>query len=1502
DAPTQLTYSELFVIDYALAQFFIKCGIQPAALLGEQIGAYVAACIAGIFSLEVALSLLAYQEVMEESDGAPDAKSQEYRARLATLLLNPPTIPCLSSVSGTWISDEQATSLTYWLEVLDQPARFSEGINTLLQDTDAVLLAIGALKDGQQPSERIISFLPEQTEAASATFYNTIGQLWLAGVTIAWSNIYTDEHRLRLSLPTYPFERQRYWLEAPALQQAKASAPITAAISKKPNKADWFYQPSWERVALSGQRFSAPQSWLIFLDSSGLGQQLADRLQQQGDRVVRVYAGDQFAQSDPYTFSIRPGASDDYHRLCQELAARDQVPLRILHCWSVTAQQDLQASDVHAFSVQQESGFYSLLYLAQALATQYYDKSLQLLVLSTHLQAVHDQDHLAPGKTTILGACKVIPQELLNLTCRNIDVEFPAAGNWEETIEQLIAECAHPASEAVVAYRGIERYVQTYKALSPIGNAAAPVLRQGGVYLITGGLGGIGLTLAEHLARMVQARIVLIGRTALPAREDWSDWLANHAADEATSQKILRLQAIEALGGQVQMYQTDIANQAQVQSIVQETRSTFGALHGVFHVAGITDEKAFTAIENTSREACEAHFQAKVYGTYVLAQALQNVSLDFCFLFSSLSTVLGGIGFGAYSAANIFLDAFAHTTNQLTGSKTWISVNWDTWLVKEDVQGSFGATVIAFAMTPTEGVEALSYALSSGYTHLVNSTGDLQARMRQWLRSQSPPEERGASEHASTNDAAISLTIGEDYEEKIAEIWQQALGIEQIGLYDNFFDIGGNSLVALEVITQLKKAFRMPIPAVALFEAPTVSALAKYLRPAPATVSVNKQTQELKQRRRQARSATQQADIAIIGMSGRFPGATTVEQFWQNLCEGKESITTFTDEELLAAGVDPEDLANPDYVKARPVLEQTDQFDANFFGYSPREAELTDPQHRLFLECAWEAMEYAGYNSQTYEGLIGVFGGTNLSFYLIDLLTRAPEAVKTIDGFQISIGNDKDSLTTTVSYKMNLRGPSFAVQTFCSTSLVATHLACQSLLNGECDMAMAGGASIRVPDRVGYTFIEGGQESSDGHCRAFDAHSEGSVLGDGVGVVVLKRLADALHDGDTIHAVIKGSAINNDGSLKVSYSAPSVVGQADVVTQALDISGISPESISYVETHGTATELGDPIEIASLTRAYRQHTDKIGYCAIGSVKTNVGHLDRAAGVTSLIKTVMALKHEQIPASLHYETPNPEIDFANSPFYVNTQLRPWLRTTEHPLRAGINSLGMGGTNVHVVIEQAPELVPASPSRPWQLLVLSAKTETALQQMTQNLLAYLQTHSDVEFADVAHTLQAGRWLFDHRRMLVCRDHTDAIAALQALDTRRVLTLQRNQREQAVAFLLPGVGEQTVGMTWELYQQETTFREAVDRCCAFVKKTFDLDLYTALYPTEIQNAAVSEMPPQNKRMLFERNGHANTSVSAHLKQTELVQPVLFMLEYALAQVLMQWGVRPQALLGYS
>jgi phthiocerol/phenolphthiocerol synthesis type-I polyketide synthase E len=627
--------------------------------------------------------------------------------------------------------------------------------------------------------------------------------------------------------------------------------------------------------------------------------------------------------------------------------------------------------------------------------------------------------------------------------------------------------------------------------------------------------------------------------------------------------------------------------------------------------------------------------------------------------------------------------------------------------------------------------------------------------------------------------------------------------------------------------------------------------------------------------------------IAIIGMAGRFPGAKNVDIFWQNLRDGVESITFFTDEELLSAGIKPKSLNDPNYVKAFGVLEDIELFDANFFGFTPKEAEIIDPQHRLFIECVWEALENAGYNSAIYPGQIGLFAGAALSSYLLHNLFSQfyPhwDVLKPVESFQMFIGNDKDHLPTQISYKLNLKGPSVNVQTACSTSLVAVHFACQSLLNGESDMALAGGVSIHLPQTSGYYYEQGGILSNDGHCRAFDADASGTIFGNGLGVVVLKRLEDAVRDCDYIHAVIKGSAINNDGSLKVGYTAPSVDGQTAVILEALALADVEPETVSYIETHGTGTVLGDPIEIAALTQAFCGSTDKKGFCAIASLKTNVGHLNTAAGVTGLIKTVQALKHQQIPPNLHFQTPNPQIDFANSPFYVNTKLSEW-KTNREPRRAGVSSFGIGGTNAHLIVEEAPifrqGLGGREQGRDYQLLCLSAKSEQALEQITINLATHLQQHPELNLADITYTLSAGRQTFDYRQMVVCRDIEDTIKVLTNLAPQRLFTSYQKPSKRPVIFMFSGQGSQYVNMARELYEVEPIFQEQVDICADILKPHLGLDIRQIIYPSkpEIQTA------------------------SAQLQQTAIAQPALFTIEYALAKLWMSWGVLPTAMIGHS
>ena len=619
--------------------------------------------------------------------------------------------------------------------------------------------------------------------------------------------------------------------------------------------------------------------------------------------------------------------------------------------------------------------------------------------------------------------------------------------------------------------------------------------------------------------------------------------------------------------------------------------------------------------------------------------------------------------------------------------------------------------------------------------------------------------------------------------------------------------------------------------------------------------------------------------IAVIGMAGRFPGAANVTQFWRNLASGVESVSFFGRTELAAQGVPAELLDDPLYVRANAILDGIEMFDAEFFGFTPREAEITDPQHRIFLECACEALEDSGYDPEAYQGQIGVYAGAGPSSYLLNCVLGHPGVVRSAGALPLQLGNNKDYVPLRVSYKLQLRGPSLNINTACSSSLVAVHVACQSLIDQQCDIALAGGVGIQVPQRQGYLYSPNGISSPDGHCRAFDARAQGTVSGNGAGIVVLKRYAEAVADGDAIRAVILGSAINNDGGGKVGFTAPSLAGQARVIGEALAMADADPGSLGYVEAHGTGTPLGDPIEVAALTEAFRAHTPRTGFCALGSVKTNVGHLDEAAGVAGLIKTVLALQHGEIPPSLHFQHPNPQLDLDRSPFYVPTRLTPWPRT-DAPRRAAVSSFGIGGTNAHAVLQEAPPPGPDSPSRSLQLLLLSARTETALDCLTVRLAEHLRQGPDCPLADIAYSLQVGRKTFAHRRMVLCRDRQDAIAALDSGAADRCVTARAPASARPLVFMFPGQGSQYCEMGRTLYRTEPLFRSTVDRCAELLIPLLGIDLRDVLYPSSDRGAADK----------------------AQIDQTLLAQPALFTVEYALAQLLIDWGIRPQAMIGHS
>ncbi|PCC69208.1 amino acid adenylation domain-containing protein [Nannocystis exedens] len=702
-------------------------------------------------------------------------------------------------------------------------------------------------------------------------------------------------------------------------------------------------------------------------------------------------------------------------------------------------------------------------------------------------------------------------------------------------------------------------------------------------------------------------------------------------------------------------------------------------------------------------------------------------------------------------------------------------------------------------------------------------------------------------------EAPASATT--DVEATLAAIWRRLLGLDEVGLDDPFFELGGHSLLLAQVRAAIRTQLGRDVPIVELFQHPTIRSLAAHLRGAAEAPA----RPEAPARREHADDA-----VAIVGMAGRFPGAADVAAFWANLRAGVESITVADEATLRALGV----AATPGLVPASGVLDDAFAFDAELFATSPGDAALMDPQHRVFLECAWAALEHAGHRPTGHPGAVGVFAGCDAPNYWMERIGFRGGPLAS-EYYRVAGANMADGLTTRTAYKLGLRGPALTVLSACSTSLVAVHLACRSLLAGECELALAGGAAIHPPSRVGHVHEEGSLVSPDGHCRPFDADAAGTVNGSGVAVVVLRRLADALAEGDTIHAVIRGSAVGNDGARKVGYTAPGVDGQAETIARALAAADVDPASVGYVEAHGTGTRLGDPIEVAALTRVFRRHTDAVGVTALGSVKGNVGHLGAAAGVTGLIKATLALQHELVPPTLHFRRPNPELALEQSPFFVPASPLPWPRQAT-PRRAGVSAFGVGGTNAHVVLEEAPTRTSSTSSRRCQLLTLSARTEAALATSAERLSVHLQATPGLNLADVAHTLRVGRMAMAHRRVLVTKDGrvgftADGVAAAAP---------------PPVVFMFPGGGSQQLDMGRELYRSEPVYRAALDRCADAFQAELGLDIRALLFPPGDARAAAAE------QMLRPRENLA----------------VIFSTEVALAELLQSWAIRPAAVTGHS
>ncbi|UED82968.1 type I polyketide synthase [Streptomyces profundus] len=1416
----------------ALAALLRSWGPAPTAMAGGGTGVAALAVLAGVLSVADAAELARRRARLGATPSSRErgALTRWLAGRLTPIAV---TLPLRSVTTGREVGSAQAADPAFWSEQACAPADFAA---PEVADGD-LRIEVGTGRPG------VLPLLPaEDTPAAGRRLLaEAAGRLWLAGAPLDWAAYRADRPGRRVGLPGYPFQRQRYWIDAPAPEGEERRVRML--------RAGWrpAAEPAGPAAPLTGR-------YLIVPDAGGVAAALADLVRRDGGEVV-------------------------------------------------AADQDVLV-DLSALDTEDAEDAENTLAAVSAVASRLVAATTPVLLATRGGQRASGTEPAAPAQAALGVLPLVAGQELPGLDRRCLDLD-PGYGP-AQAARALADELAAPAGEALTAHRGGRRRTRFFE---PAQARPATGIRAGGSYLVTGGLGPVGLVLAEHLARRGAARLVLTGRGDPGGRAE----------------------RLRGLGAEVVTPRVDVLDRAAMRELWARER-----FDGVVHAAADAGPDTLLPLDALDGETLARQFGAKVAGARVLAELVEESPRerrpDWVVLFSSTSALLGGVTLGGYAAANAALASLA--AGRAAGTR-WTAVAWDTWPgTAGRVGGRIGAALAEHAMTEAEATEAFDRALTRGAGSLVAAAGDLADRLPPAAAPVAAPSAARFPRPELPQPYAAPAT---PTERELAEIWSGVLGVEPVGTRDVFFELNGNSLLALQMLAEVRRRLGVVVPTVALFEHPTVRTLAALVderlaeaapptsaepavpvataerapavravasplpdcvakltrAPRPAVVPAPEAAPAAPRPVVVAERPDPAADdldrhVAVVGMAGRFPGAGDVDAFWRNLCEGVESISFFDEEELAAAGVSPELARDPSYVPARPVLDDVTGFDAAFFGLSPRQAALTDPQQRLFLEVCWEALEQSGYARPEHRGRVGVFGGCNLSTYLLGIAGRFTDE-RDASIYELVMGNDKDALTTTVSYLLDLRGPSVAVQTFCSTSLVAVHSAIRGLRAGDCEMALAGGVSVRVPDRVGHRHTPGGMESPDGHVRTFDAEARGSMFGDGAAVVVLKRLGDALRDGDHIWSVIRGSAINNDGALKVGYTAPSVAGQAAVVAEALADARVSPEDIGYVEAHGTGTPLGDPIEVAALTRAFGR-TERHQYCPIGSVKPNVGHLDRAAGATGLIKTSLAVREGLLPPTLHFTRPNPEIDFAHSPFYVNADLTEW-KAEGRPRIAGVNSLGMGGTNVHLVVEEPPDrrgrrgLDPEAERR-HQVVPVSGRTERAADEAAERLAEHLGARPELSLGDVAFTLQVGRGTFEHRRVVVAGRPAEAARALLDAPASRFDPTSGRR----VAFLLTGVGEQYPGMVRELYRREPVFRAALDDCLARLPEEGLLELLTGEREDGGGLAALlgreSAAAPRAER----------------LRRTELVQPLVFAVDYALATTLLTWGVRPALMLGYS
>jgi acyl transferase domain-containing protein/acyl carrier protein len=1547
---TAYSQPALFALEYALARVWQGWGVQPASCAGHSIGELVAACIAGVFSLEDGLWLAAERGRLMQSlpaggamasihapgsvvesvlagSGAPlsiaalngptstviSGAAEAVEAAVAmlsrrgiaarrltvshafhSLLMDPvldeleelarqidhqaPQVGLVSNVTGRMGGADDFVTARYWRRHAREPVLFADGVRSLDDRGYDVYLEIGPqpvlstlARSCVPPREQLCVSSLRREGNAWGQMLHALGELHLRGVPVDWRAFDDGFERRHVSLPTYPFQRSRWALE-PTVPAALPPAPRPAQPRLEDVEQYATYGVEWiPAVEPTSPEEPQPGRWLLFVDRAGVGASLASYLESKGSTCALVQPGDDFTSLGRDHWQVRAGTLDDFKRLLSEIEA-GQPCAGIVHLWSLNA-ADADRLDGNSLAQAVRLGTGSVLHLIHALADRRRLEPPPVWLVTRDVQRVREDDAAGGiAQAPLWGMTRALAIEYPNLRCIRVDLEANAHAEQSvlDSTVSLVPLLRQRDGEDQVAVRAGRRYVpRLRRATAP---DERPALDPSGTYLITGGVGGVGLLLARWLVENGARHLALVSRRepAEPARSAIAE--------------------LERLNADVAVLQADIADGAETADLFARLARTMPPLKGIVHAAGVLEDGSFL---NQEWSRFEKVMAPKVAGGWNVHVHTLGLSLDFVVFFSSLASLLGAATQSNYCAANAFLDALAH--HRRSTGRPAVSINWGPWADTGMAARQQAATLRAWDMLgigtlrPEDALSALGRLLRSAGPQFGVMKADWSKLVSLFPRGLEPPFLRdlvqGRRRHAPADEwAAVVRRVASASRDDAAravrafveKLVSDVLGRPADAPFDpesGFFAMGMDSIMAVEFTARLRanlgEAHRLPVSF--LFNHPNIGSVTDYL--------LNEALALPSSTAAPAPVVPPAADdgVAIVGYACCFPGAADENAFWELLCEGRDAIR-----EVPADRWDVKRYYDPDpnapgkmCVRAGGFLQDIDRFDAQFFGISPREAIKMDPQHRLLLETAWRALENAHHPPDRLKGTrTGVFVGISGNDY-IRTIGESMDSGE-VDAY-FAPGNALSIAAGRLSYTFGFEGPCLAIDTACSSSLAAVHIACTSLRERKAHVALAGGVNVVLAPEINISLCKIGALAPDGRCKTFDASANGYVRSEGCGLVVLKRLDDARADGDRILAVIRSSSMNHDGRSS-GLTVPNGAAQETLFREALAESGVSAGEIQYVEAHGTGTPLGDPIEMHSIASVYAQERDAERPLLVGSVKTNIGHLEAAAGIAGLIKVVQSLQHGRVPPHIHFRQPTPYIDWARTAVRIPTRLEDW-----PPGRrlAAVSSFGFSGTNVHCIVEgPLPDFpVPVDEaSRPLHLLCLSARSQPALVEQARRTAAALKNHRQEEFADACFSLNAGRTHFAQRAFVVARSFAEAVAQIESLADGRHADVVRRSPAGApkIAFLFTGDGCQYSGMGRQLFETQPTFRRAIEEGAAAAEGVLEKSLVAALYPA------------RGRRSLVNHSLYA--------------QPALFVLQYALVRLWQSWGIRPSIVAGHS